>query len=152
MNPPTRKKGSAGMLIYHHAGGGAIGLYAAVLENAEGVLNECYGELLAERSFIEDMIARKFKRNWKTGPDRPRMFDVYTALLRWKDAQLWFTEEGHGAVSMKQVFDIAAIDPEVKRKQLASRLELPWSPFELMEALAFYYVRIRNQINAHKGV
>ncbi len=137
--PPNRRTGGTGVLVYHKGGGGAIGLYAAVLENAEGVLNETYGTLLESRSFIEDLLARKFRRSTRSGPDRTRIYELYVALRRWDSACRWFTKDDYGAVTMKQVFDIPAVDPDMKRNQLASRFNLPWPPEDVVEAMTFYY-------------
>ncbi len=131
-------------------GGGATGLYCAVLEDAERALNESYTTLLENREFIEKLLTRKPLRSFKYGPSRPRMFIIYLALMNWAKACCWFTQDDFGAVTMRQVFDIVAVDPEVKRKQLASRFKLPWLPNELKETLEFYDARIRRKIDAHQ--
>ncbi len=148
--PPTYKASGGSVPIYHQGGGGAIGLYAAVLQNAEGVLNETYSVLLENRSFIEDMLARKYRRSTRDGPDRQRIYRLYVVLLRWWEARCWFAVNDHGAVTMRQVFDIAAVDPAVKQEQLAARLELPWPPQDVLEVMGYYYARVRNKINAQK--
>ncbi len=127
-------------------GGGAVGLYVAILEDAERALNEHYGTLLEDRTHIEKLLTRELPPNGKNRPNLHHVQGVYDILFRWVDARCWFTVEGWGAVTMRQIFDIVAVDPEIKRKQLVPRFRLPWPERVLKETLEYYGARVHSQI------
>ena len=135
-----------------HGGGGVIGVYTALLQDAEEALNRYYTALVKDREYIDKLIAHEFPRGGKNRPEKQRINSVYSRLLRWDNARSWFTKENHGAVTMQQVFDAVAVDREIKREQLRSRFELPWPMNQLQEALEFYHARIRRASLAHPGM